>query len=63
MGSCVKIEDSNKIFQIIGINQKNTICWIREWPLNFEAYQTFELAINRVLLSTICPRNNSSFKN
>ena len=55
LGTCIKIENSNKIFQIIGINSKNSICWIREWPLNYESYQKFEISINKVKLSTICP--------
>ena len=55
IGSCIKIENSNKFFQIIGINNKKTICWIREWPLNYGHYQTFELSTNKVKLSTVCP--------
>ena len=55
LGSCVKIENSSKIFQIIGINSKNSICWIREWPLNYESYQKFAISIKKVKLSTICP--------
>ena len=55
LGTCIKIENSNKIFQIIGINSKNSICWIREWPLNHESYQKFAISINKVKLSTICP--------
>jgi len=55
LGTCIKIENSNKIFQIIGINSKNSICWIREWPLNYESYQKFAISINKVKLSTICP--------
>tara|TARA_B100000965_G_scaffold219436_1_gene183648 strand:+ start:258 stop:491 length:234 start_codon:yes stop_codon:yes gene_type:complete len=55
IGSCIKIENSNKIFQIIGINNKKTICWIRELPLKFEHYEKFALSINKVKLSTECP--------
>ena len=55
IGSCIKIENSNKIFQIIGINSKKSIFWIREWPLNFNNYQTFGLSINKIKISTVCP--------
>ena len=60
VGSCIKIENSKKLFQIIGINSKESICWIREWPLNFENYQTFALPINKVKISMSCPdiKNN-----
>ena len=55
IGSCIKIKNSLKTFQIIGINQKKTICWVREWPLCHEGYQTFELSIHKIILSTLCP--------
>ncbi len=55
IGSCIKIENSNKIFQIIGINSKKSIFWIREWPLNFDNYQTFGLSIDKIKISTVCP--------
>ena len=55
LGTCIKIQNSNKIFQIIGINSKKSICWIREWPLNYESYHKFAISINKVKLSTICP--------
>ena len=28
-GACVKIKNSNKTFQIIGINISKEICWVR----------------------------------
>ena len=55
IGSCIKIENSNKTFQIIGINNNKSIFWIREWPLNFESYQTFGLSTNKIKISTVCP--------
>ena len=27
-GACVKIKNSQKTFQVIGINPENNICWI-----------------------------------
>ena len=40
-GACVKIKNSQKTFQVVGINFKNKICWIREWPFDLEAKKTF----------------------
>jgi len=54
IGSCVKIKNSKKIFQVIGVNHKNTIYWLREWPLKNSNHQTFALSINNILVSTIC---------
>jgi len=31
-GACVNIKNSNKTFQIIGINICKEICCVREWP-------------------------------
>ncbi len=55
IGSCIKLENSNKIFQIIGINSKKSICWIREWPLSYEQHQTFTVSMNNIKLCTVCP--------
>ena len=32
-GACVKIKNSNKTFQVIGLNISKEICWVREWLL------------------------------
>ena len=53
-GACVKIKNSQKIFQIIGINPKNKVCWIREWPFDLKAKKTFSLEINEITLQTFC---------
>ncbi len=34
-GACVKIKNSNKTFQVIGLNIGKEICWVREWPFAF----------------------------
>tara|TARA_B100000073_G_scaffold346079_1_gene356627 strand:- start:215 stop:475 length:261 start_codon:yes stop_codon:yes gene_type:complete len=57
IGSCIKIKNSQRIFQIIGLNQTKRTCWIREWPLNNKPYYTFELSMNKIMLSVICPLN------
>ena len=54
IGKCIKIVNSEKIYQVIGFNPKLNICWVREWPLNFCRYQTFELSINKITVSSSC---------
>ena len=58
-GACVKIKNSKKIFQVVGINPKNKVCWIREWPFDLEANKTFSLEINQITIQTFCSNNFS----
>ena len=53
-GACVKIKNSKKTFQVVGINPKNKVCWIREWPCNLEATKTFSLEIKEITIQTYC---------
>jgi len=53
-GACVKIKNSQKIFQIVGINPKSEVCWIREWPFSLEVNKTFSLKINQITIQTFC---------
>ena len=53
IGKCIKIKNSNKIFQIVGLNDKRKICWVREWPIKNSAYITFQLSVNNILIPTI----------
>ena len=55
-GACVKIKDSQKIFQVVGINPKSKVCWIREWPFDLEVNKTFSLGINEITLQPFCPK-------
>ena len=54
IGKCIKIVNSEKNYQVIGINPKKDICWVREWPLNFSRYETFSLSIHKITISTLC---------
>ena len=58
-GACVKIKNSQKIFQVVGINPKNNVCWIREWTFALEVKKTFSLEINQITLQTFCSRSIS----
>ena len=53
-GACVKIKNSKKTFQVVGLNPKSKVCWIREWPFSLEANKTFSLEINQITLHTFC---------
>ena len=61
-GACVKIKNSNKTFQVIGLNRGKEICWVREWPFACNSKKTFALEISQITLQIFCS-NNSSEKN
>ena len=54
IGKCIKIINSEKNYQVIGFNPNMNICWVREWPLNFGKYKTFELSLNEITVSSSC---------
>ena len=58
-GACVKIKNSNKTFQIIGINICKEICWVREWPFAYNSKKTFALKISQITLQIFCSNNSS----
>ena len=58
-GACVKIKNSNKTFQIIGLNISKEICWVREWPFASNSKKTFALEINQITLQIFCSNNSS----
>jgi hypothetical protein len=58
-GVCVKIKNSNKTFQVIGINIGKKICWVREWPFAFNSKKTFALEISQITLQIFCSNNSS----
>jgi len=58
-GACVKIKNSNKTFQVIGINIDKKICWVREWPFACNSKKTFALEISQITLQIFCSNNTS----
>ena len=58
-GACVKIKNSKKTFQVIGINIGKKICWVREWPFAFNYKKTFALEISQITLQIFCSNNSS----
>ena len=58
-GACVKIKNSNKTFQVIGLNIGKEICWVREWPFAYDSKKTFALEISQITLQIFCSNNSS----
>ena len=58
-GACVKIKNSSKTFQVIGLNIGKEICWVREWPFASNSKKTFALEISQIILQTFCSNNSS----
>lgn len=58
-GACVKIKNSNKTFQVIGLNRGKEICWVREWPYDSNSKKTFALEISQITLQIFCSNNSS----
>ena len=58
-GACIKIKNSNKTFQVIGINTGKKICWVREWPFAPNSKKTFALEISQITLQIFCPNQYS----
>ena len=58
-GACVKIKNSNKTFQVIGLNISKKICWVREWPFGCYSNKTFALEISQITLQIFCSSQSS----
>ena len=58
-GACVKIKNSNKTFQVIGINIDKKICWVREWPFASNSKKTFALDLSKITLQIFCSNQSS----
>ena len=56
-GACVKIKNSQKTFQVVGINSKSKVCWIREWPFALKVNKTFCCEINQITIQTFCSKS------
>tara|TARA_Y100000589_G_scaffold225789_1_gene213229 strand:- start:851 stop:1111 length:261 start_codon:yes stop_codon:yes gene_type:complete len=52
VGKYIKIKNCKKTFQIVGLNQKKNICWVREWPLKKSFHKTFEVSVNNIFITT-----------
>ena len=58
-GACVRIKNSNKTFQVIGLNTGKKICWVREWPFSCDSKKTFVLEISQITLQIFCSKQFS----
>ncbi len=57
-GACVRIKNSNKTFQVVGLNISKKICWVREWPFACNSKKTFALEISQITLQIFCPKQS-----
>ena len=57
-GACVKIKNSNKTFQVIGLNISKEICWVREWPFACNSKKTFALEMSQITLQIFCSNHS-----
>ena len=55
-GACVKIKNSDKTFQVIGLNVGKQICWVREWPFACDSKKTFALELSQITLQIFCSK-------
>ena len=53
-GACVKIKNNKNTFQVIGLNQDKKICWVREWPFDYNSKKTFALNISQITIQVLC---------
>ena len=53
-GACVKIKNSDKTFQVIGLNVGKEICWIREWPFACDSKKTFAVEMSQITIQVLC---------
>ena len=58
-GACVRIKNSNKTFQVVGLNIVKKICWVREWPFACDSKKTFALEISQITLQIFCSKQSS----
>ena len=58
-GACVRIKNSNKTFQVVGLNISKEVCWVREWPFAYDSKKTFALDISQITLQIFCSNNFS----
>ena len=58
-GACVRIKNSNKTFQVVGLNISKEVCWVREWPFSYDSKKTFALEISQITLQIFCSKQSS----
>ena len=59
-GACVKIKNSNKTFQVVGLNTVKEICWVREWPFACDSKKTFALELSQITFKFFVQNNPQS---
>tara|TARA_B100000700_G_scaffold324482_1_gene430732 strand:- start:1090 stop:1311 length:222 start_codon:yes stop_codon:yes gene_type:complete len=52
-GDCVQLVNDKSLFQVLGIDNSHTKCWIRKWPLLTSGSPVFEIEINQIVIPTV----------
>lgn len=48
-GDCIQLDDSQQLFQVIGIDDCHDRCWVRRWPLQASGgSDVFEVSLEAV---------------
>ena len=48
-GNCIQLDDSQQLFQVIGIDDSHDRCWVRRWPLQTSGgSDVFEVSLGQI---------------
>tara|TARA_Y100001968_G_C19148362_1_gene614909 strand:- start:281 stop:478 length:198 start_codon:yes stop_codon:yes gene_type:complete len=47
-GDCVRLIDNKNLFQVIGLDNIQEKCWVREWPMVKNGSPVFEISITQI---------------
>ena len=47
-GDCIQLLNEEAQFQVIGIDNKQNKCWVRQWPILASGSPVFEISIQQI---------------
>lgn len=47
-GDCVRLQDDDQLYQVIGVDDRHDRCWLRRWPLARHGSEVFEISLQQV---------------
>jgi len=59
-GECVQLINGGETFQVIGVDDYHSKCWVRRWPLLPHGSPVFEVSIKQIAHSEINEQLNES---
>ncbi len=51
-GDCVQLANGEEFFQVIGVDDDHSKCWVRRWPLLPQGSPVFEVPIAQIVSSS-----------